>query len=154
MMTAAFVVLVTLAQADAGTVSWRDVKHLDGIGRRFDHAVLKKDKAVLKKIDDELRGMIRRELDAMRGRADADEKTLEKTQGQKDGGTNGRRADAREDIAIGGRLFALGNELATLEGKQDDASLEHKRALIDRLIGLAEQERRREMREQHLDENP
>src|SRR5262249_14902372 len=109
-----------------------------------------KDAAAMKKIDAELKGIVRRELDAMRGRADADEKTLEKA--PKDAGRSDRRYDAREDIGIGGRLFAIDNELATLEGKQDEKSLERKRAIIDQIIGLSEQERRREAREKHLDE--
>jgi hypothetical protein len=152
MFSAALVVTVLLSQVDGGVESWRAVGHLDSIARRYDVAELKGDTKTQLRLDQELRGLLKRELDAMRGRADADEQTLKKVPTPRDGGVSERRADARQDLRIGGRLFAIDNELATLDGKHDPKSVERKRTILDELIGLAEQERRRERREKHLDE--
>jgi len=152
MTSVAFVVALALAQVDAGTPNWRDVSHLDDLGRKFDTAVLTKNTKMLSSIDAELHKLLKHELDIMRARADADEVTLKREKPLADGGVNTRRQDAREDLRIGGRLFEIDNELAVLEGKTDSTSSGKKRRLIDELIGLAEQERRRENREKKLDE--
>ena len=154
MTTAGIVVLVALAQADGGVEGFRDVARLDYLGQHFDTAVVKKDWTSEAKIEKELRELLKRELNAMRARSDSDAKTLKTEKIPADGGVNPRRVLAREDLRIGGRLFEIDNDFAMLEGKTDEKSLDHKRMLIDQLIGLAEQERRRERREQRLDEKP
>jgi hypothetical protein len=152
MTSVAIVLAVALAQADAGVPSWRDVAHLDELGRKFDTAVLSKNTKLQAGIEAELHKLLKQELDATRGRADADEATLKREKPLSDGGVNTRRQDARQDLRIGGRLFEIDNELVPLEGKMDSTSSGKKRRLIDELIGLAEQERRREGREKKLDE--
>jgi hypothetical protein len=152
MTTAEIVLLVALAQADGGVEGFRDVGKLDSLGQRFDAATTKSDWTAEAKVEKELRELLKHELNAMRARSDADEKTLKTEKQKPDGGINPRRVLAREDIRIGGRLFEIDNDLALLEGKTDGKSVDKKRMLIDQLIGLAEQERRREGREKKLDE--
>jgi hypothetical protein len=144
--------LFCLAQgADAGTsdvAEMRDVGHFVAIGLRYDAAVSRKDSAAIRAVEGELRAVLKRELAAMRARSDADTTILKKPY-KGDGGIDEKRRDARQDMRIGGRLFAIDNALAVLEGKVDPASVDARRVLLDQLIGLAEQERRRELREKH-----
>jgi hypothetical protein len=154
MTTVGIVVLLALAQTDGGVEGIKDVGRLDSLGQRFDTAVTKKDWPGEAKVEKDLRDILKHELNAMRARSDADEKTLKTEKQKPDGGINPRRVLAREDIRIGGRLFEIDNDFALLEGKTDEKSLDKKRMLIDQLIGLAEQERRREGREKRLDEKP